>query len=87
MTGRAMTAAEVAELLSYRTRRGEPNTRLVLRLARAAADKGNGAFPEPIDARLDPRLWRWSRVQVEAYSDGLYGTDESAAPSPLRGVA
>lgn len=87
MTGRAMTAAEVAELLSYRTRRGVPNTRIVLRLARAAADKGNGAFPEPIDARLDPRLWRWSRVQVEAYADGLYGTDEPAAPSPLRGVA
>lgn len=83
MSGPAMTAAEVAEHLSYRTRRGEPNTRLVLRLARAAGDKGNGAFPEPIDARLDARLWRWSRVQVEAYGDGLWGDDEPS-PSPLR---
>lgn len=86
MTGTAMTAAEVAEHLSYRTRRGEPNTRLVLRLARAAADKGNGAFPEPIDDRLDPRLWRWSRGQVEAYGDGHWQTD-TESPTPLRGVA
>lgn len=81
--GRAMTAAEVAECLNYSTRRGEPNTRLVYRLARAAADKHNGAFPEPINPDLDARLWRWARTQVEAYSDGHWTTPSS----PLRGAA
>ena len=52
-----LTAAEVADLM-----RCAPAT--IRQLTRA------GRFPAPIDDTLSPKLWRWSRRQLEQYIDG-----------------
>lgn len=52
-----LTSGQVGELLGY-----SPDT--VRRLVR------DGRLPAPIDPELGPKLWRWSRSQIEAYVEG-----------------
>lgn len=67
---RGLTAAEVAEMGGLLRRDGQPNARLVYRLTRESTS--DSPFPQPVGRQYDPRLWRWPRVQVEAYFDGLW---------------
>lgn len=61
MTGPlVVTALEAAHLCGYTT--GTVIRTLYRR----------GVFPPPITPELNPRQWRWSRAQVEAYVNGTW---------------
>jgi len=65
MTPLTLDAAGVAQTLGYVSSHGQPNTRLIYRLAR------QGRIPGPIDNGLSSTQWRWSRRTIEIYVNGV----------------
>jgi hypothetical protein len=59
-----LTSGEVAKLLGYLTRDGDPNRRLIRKFA------GEGKIPPPINDEVALAHWRWSRAEIEAYVAG-----------------
>lgn len=59
-----LTSGEVASMIGFVKRNGEPNRPKIYAMAR------EGRIPGPIDPALRALDWRWARREIEAYCAG-----------------